>query len=65
MSAPYPANSPPSYGAVPPKPYRDNEAESARPLLYQDTAGAGPSNPNAIYNQADDVPDDFKVITII
>jgi hypothetical protein len=60
MSAPYPANSPPSYGAVPNKPYRDEEAaESSQPLLYQD-AGAGPSNPNAIYNQADDVPDDFK-----
>jgi hypothetical protein len=64
MSAAYPANSPPSYGAVPSKQYRDNEAESARPLLYQD-AEAGPSNPNAIYNQADDVPDDFKVIMII
>jgi hypothetical protein len=65
MAASYPSNNPPSYGAVPSKPYRDAaDAESAEPLLFheQSSAGAGPSNPNAIYNQADnDIPDDFKV----
>jgi FtsH-binding integral membrane protein len=64
MASSYPTNNPPSYGAVPSKPYRDSaDAESAQPLLYQEpsSAGAGPSNPNAIYNQADDdIPDDFK-----
>lgn len=65
MAASYPVNNPPSYGAVPSKPYRDSaDAESAEPLLFHEpsSAGAGPSNPNAVYNQADDdIPDDFKV----
>ncbi|CAG7850912.1 Bax inhibitor 1 AltName: Full=BH3 domain-containing protein bxi1 [Serendipita indica DSM 11827] len=59
MSSAYPANNPPSYGTVPGKPYRDEEAEQHEPLLFHDQ-GAGPSNANAIYNQAEDLPDDFK-----
>lgn len=55
--ATYPANAPPSYGATPSKPYRDDESDSSQPLLFQ--SNAGPSN--AIYNQPDDLPDDFKV----
>lgn len=66
MTSSYPSNNPPSYGATPTKPYRDSaDLESAQPLLYHEnaaSAGAGPSNPNAIYNQTDDdIPDDFKV----
>ena len=64
MATNYPVNNPPSYGAVPSKPYRDSaDLESGQPLLAheQSSAGAGPSSPNAIYNQSeDDIPDDFK-----
>lgn len=62
MAQAYPTNNPPSYGAVPSKPFRDEEVESAQPLLYDSETAAGPSHPNAIYNQPDDdIPDDFKV----
>ncbi|KAG8786842.1 hypothetical protein FRC15_010582 [Serendipita sp. 397] len=58
MATAYPTNNPPSYGAVPNKPYRDEESDHSEPLLV--SSGAGPSNSNAVYNQADDLPDDFK-----
>jgi len=65
MAQAYPTNNPPSYGAVPSKPFRDDEVESSQPLLYDADIEAGPSTRNAIYNQADDVPDDFKYGTSV
>lgn len=56
----YPVNPPPSYGAVPPSPTKSNNSAEVEPLLYQ-SAGAGPSHGNAIYDMPDDLPDDFKV----
>jgi hypothetical protein len=63
MASAYPTNNPPSYGATPSKPFRDEEIETTQPLLFHDesNAGAGPSHRNGIYNQPDDLPDDFKV----
>lgn len=56
----YPVNPPPSYGAAPLPPTKPYDSEEAEPLLFE-SAGAGPSHGNAVYDMPHDLPDDFKV----